>query len=226
MTTPRPRPAPGPEHVLVVGRAPSVLETAVELLRARGLRADATNAFDRVLDDYDGADLDVVVFGGLVPPATKDRLREEITRLNPGARFVQGLAGVPGVIAAQVEATLTGAPSGAVTYDAAGRSVVVELDAPARVVVDAFWVTSLTPPEPTSAHERVLAADLPTGVHRVPLPSAVPDQAAFAAVHVDDRVAVLTIAPLPSGVAATAGALPPVRSVTTRAESAPTAVRA
>jgi len=224
MATTSPSPArrtpDAPPHVLVVGRSPSVLEAAVGLLEEQGLRTDATNAFDTVLDDYDGADLDLVVFGGAVPPATKDLLRREIARLSPGVTFVQGLAGVAGLIAAQVEAALSGPPSGDVAYDAADRSIVLELDAPARVVVDAFWVTSLTPPEPTSAQAQVLVAELEPGLHRVPLPGAVPDRAAFAAVRVDGRVVVLTVAPVPVGVVPAAGVLPPVRRVTTRPGSA------
>src|SRR5260370_18846725 len=42
-----------PERILVVGRSPSVLVDAVEILRTKGYSADATNQFDRVLDDYD-----------------------------------------------------------------------------------------------------------------------------------------------------------------------------
>lgn len=225
MTVPsRPQPwsaATTGAHVLVVGRSPSVLEAAVGLLRERGLRADATNAFDRVLDDHDGAGLDVVVFGGMVPPDTRRRLHDEIARRNPATRFVQGLAGIAGVIAAQVEAELGGPPRDPVAYEADDRSVVVDLDAPAHVVVEAFWITSLTPPEPTSTHARVLDGVLAPGRHRVGLPVSVPDRAAFAAVRVDDRVAVLTVAPMPGGLAALAGTLPPVRTVTTRAEVQP-----
>jgi hypothetical protein len=220
MPGPLRRSAPDPgAHVLVVGRSPSVLEEAVDLLRERGLRADATNAFDRVLQDYDGADLDVVVFGGLVPPATKEHLGVEIARLNPAARFVQGLVGIAGVITAQVDELLSGVPRGRVTYDDGVRSIVVELAAPARVVVDVFWVTGLTPPEPTSTQARVLEADLAPGVQQVPLPDALPDRGVFAAVRVDDRVAVLTVAPMPAGIAAAAATLPAVRSVTTQAGS-------
>ncbi|REG00307.1 EmrB/QacA subfamily drug resistance transporter [Asanoa ferruginea] len=56
-----------PERVLIVGRSPSVLVDAVDILRADGYTANATNQFDRVLDDYDVTDLDVLVFGGHGP---------------------------------------------------------------------------------------------------------------------------------------------------------------
>jgi DNA-binding response OmpR family regulator len=61
-----------PERVLVVGRSPSVLVATVDILRAKGYSADATNQFDQVLDDYDVTDLDVLVFGGMVPADTSD----------------------------------------------------------------------------------------------------------------------------------------------------------
>src|SRR6266487_3755615 len=105
-------PAGGSARVLVVGRSPSVLRAAVDLLRGKGYLADVTNQFDRVLDEYDVSDLDVLVFGGMVPPETKQYLREEITKRNAGVTFVQGMAGIPGVIAAQVEAVTGGRASG------------------------------------------------------------------------------------------------------------------
>jgi hypothetical protein len=61
-------PANGPKRILVVGRSPSVLVDAVEILRGKGYSADATNQFDRVLDDYDAHDIGIVVFGAWSRP--------------------------------------------------------------------------------------------------------------------------------------------------------------
>ncbi len=110
-----------PERVLVVGRSPSVLVATVDILRAKGYSADATNQFDQVLDDYDVTDLDVLVFGGMVPADTKQQLREDISERNPHVTFVQGLAGIAGLIAAQVQAATSAEPPGSaeVVYDAA-----------------------------------------------------------------------------------------------------------
>ena len=94
-------------RVLVIGRSPGVILDAADLLRAKGFRADATNQFDDVLTDYDAAALDVVVFGGMVPASTKQRLRDQISQVNAHVTFVQGLAGIAGLIAAQVEAVTT-----------------------------------------------------------------------------------------------------------------------
>jgi hypothetical protein len=65
MTDARPSPA---RYVLVVGKSKTVLDRTVGLLRAKGYTADATSEFDHVLDMFDTAALDVVVFGGMVPP--------------------------------------------------------------------------------------------------------------------------------------------------------------
>src|SRR5262245_33801861 len=109
----------GATRVLIVGRSPSVLTAVVDLLRVKDYLADATNQFGQIFDDYDVAKLNVLVFGGMVPPDTKQHLRAEVSRRNPGITFVQGLAGIPGVIAAQVEAVAGADSSDAVevTYD-------------------------------------------------------------------------------------------------------------
>ncbi|MGH1555657.1 hypothetical protein ACRAWF_38905 [Streptomyces sp. L7] len=124
-------PTDEPDRVLVVGRSPSVLVATVDILRAKGYIADATNQFDHVLDDYEVTDLDVLVFGGMVPADTKQYLRGEVSRRNPQVTFVQGLAGIAGVIAAQVEALTADErqdPDGAeITYDVVRRSVQLAL---------------------------------------------------------------------------------------------------
>jgi hypothetical protein len=96
-------PANDPGRILVVGRSPSVLVGTVEILRSKGYSADATNQFDHVLDDYDAQDIGIVVFGGMVPADTKHHLGQQIGQRNADVTFVQGLAGIAGLIAAQVE---------------------------------------------------------------------------------------------------------------------------
>jgi hypothetical protein len=189
-------------RVLVIGRSPSVLVAAVELLREKGHRADVTNQFDQVLEDYDVSDLDIVVFGGMVPPDTKQYLHEEVTRRNASVTFVQGLAGIPGLIAAQVEATAyEGSPEiGEVAYDEAGRAFQLTLDEPQHVTVEALWGTSFTPPEPTSTSTLVFDGELASGVHVIALPEEVPDVASFAAVTVGAQVRVVTIGAMPQAV--------------------------
>lgn len=211
-------------RVLVVGRSPSVLVTTVQLLRGKGYRADVTNQFDRVLDDYDVTDLDILVFGGMVSSDTKQYLRDEIAKYNSGVTFIQGLAGIPGVIAAQVEAVTHGdrPEIGDVTYDKAQRTIRIVLDAPEHVTIDALWGTSFTPPEPTSTSTHVISGELGAGTHEIALPDQVPDVASFAAVTIGAQVRVLTIGPMPQAVkrmvpkSAEDHRLPSVAAVTTR----------
>jgi len=222
-----------PERILVVGRSPGVLVDTVEILRTKGYSADATNQFDRVLDDYDVKDIDIVVFGGMVPAGTKQYLREEISERNAHVTFVQGLAGIAGVIAAQVEgvASTDGAAASQVMYDAIRRSVQLTLNASARVTVEAWWHTSFTPPEPKSTSMRVVDAVLDEGSHIIPLPAHVPSEASFLTVSAGSAVRAFTVGAMPQSVmrmvpagGMTGGAspspsgsdLPPVSDVTTR----------
>ncbi len=212
-------------RVLVVGRSPSVLEGAVEALRADGFDADATNQFGSVLDDYDARAVDVLVFGGMVPGDAKEQLRCDVTALNPEVTVVQGLAGIAGLIAAQVRAaTSPGGP--AVDYDPDTRALAFTLAAPADVVAEAWWAVSMTPPEPTSASLRVLDARLEAGAHTVPLPDDVPSVASFAAVTVGSSTTVVVVGAMPRAVTQLAPrtgadtALPPVRAVATGARVA------
>ncbi|WP_028048889.1 hypothetical protein [Cellulomonas sp. URHD0024] len=206
------------ERVLVIGRSPGVILDAVDILRRTGFRADATNQFDDVLADYDPADLDVVVFGGMVPPGTKQYLRDQISTVNDSVTFVQGLAGIPGLIARQVEGA-TGNGDGGAAYDPATRTVRLVLGEPAQVVVDAWWATSLTPPEPTSTSMRVVDSRFDAGTSVVQVPDEVPAVASFLTVSVGPAVSAFTVGPLPGAVSrmvpTRATALPPVRAVST-----------
>jgi hypothetical protein len=197
MTFPTP---PRRSRVLVIGRSKGVLADTVALLRGKGYTADATNSFDHVLDSFDMAVLDVVVFGGMVPPETKQRLHEQISGRNPDMVFVQGFAGIPGLIAAQVEAAVGTPGSDAdVEYEAASRSIRLRLDRPREVAVVAWWGTAFVPPEPKSTSMTVLDAELPAGPHTIPLPDEVPAQASFATVSVGSSVWAFIVAAMPPG---------------------------
>lgn len=214
-----------PTRVLVVGRSPRVLNAAVDLIRAKGHRADATNQFTDVLDDYDVSDLGVLVFGGMVPPDLKQQLHDRITERNPSVTFLQGLVGIPGVIAAQVS-SLTGAlDETEASYDATARTIRVDLAAAARTTVEFLWLTSWTPPEPSSTSITLIDENLPAGTHTIPVPDEVPAEASFATVTVGDRVRVLTLGPLPAAVtrmtprSADDQRLPDVAAITTHTDS-------
>jgi hypothetical protein len=145
----------------------------------------------------------MVVFGGMVPPDTKELLRQQISDRNPAMTFVQGFAGIAGLIAAQVQAALTGAGDAqtglAVTYDPQARTVDLHLDRPENVQVVAWWGTSFTPPEPRSTSLVLVDAWLPAGDHAVTLPAEVPAQASFVTVAARDAVRTLIVGPMPAG---------------------------
>ncbi|MCP2338691.1 hypothetical protein [Actinomadura rupiterrae] len=185
-------------RVLIVGRSPGVLVEAVDILRARGYSADGTNQFDQVLDDYDVTGLDLLVIGGMVPTETKRRLRADVSERNPGVTIIQGLSGIAGLLAAQVQEVDSTEPLEA-DYDAAHRSVRLTLDAPADVTIDT-WFGTFTPPEPKSTTLRIFDGRLDAGSHIIPLPDQVPSEASFGAVTVGPSTRTFTIGAMPESV--------------------------
>ena len=210
--------------ILIIGRSPGVILEAADILRNKGFQADATNQFDEVLTAYDTTQFDVVVFGGMVPPDTKRYLREEISKGNGHVTFVQGLGGIAGLVAAQVEgATSTAQDDNDVVYDTTRRTVRLTLKEPSRVVVEAWWATSFTPPEPTSTSMRVVDSDFDAGEHLIPLPADVPTVASFVTVSAGPAVRAFTVGAMPEAVRrmvptgdlSQPPALPPIRPVAT-----------
>jgi len=191
-----------PARILVIGRSESVLSELVTILREKGYAAGATNEFDRTLNRFDAGQLDLAVFGGMVPPDTQDHLREQILARNPAVAFVQGYAGIPGLIAAQAEAALgdgTTGPAASVTYDARSRSIGISLDRPQHVTVVAWWHTSFVPPEPKSTSRVILDEELPAGPHTIAIPDEIPAQASFATVSIGPSAHAFIIGPMPAG---------------------------
>jgi hypothetical protein len=189
-------------RILAIGRSETVLTELVTILREKGYAAGATNEFDRTVDIFDAGQLDLVVFGGMVPPDTKESIRKQLSTRNPAVAFVQGYAGIPGLVAKQVEAALSDAttdPGTLVTYDAESRSIGVSLHAPQDVTVIAWWHTSFVPPEPKSTSRLILDQELPASVHTIAIPDEVPAEASFATVSVGSSVHTFIVGPMPSG---------------------------
>lgn len=154
--------------VLVIGRSQAVLDATVALLRDRGYTAQATNDFEAITTQVDPRTLDLVVFGGQVPPAKKAEMREQISAVNDAVKFTQGLSGIPGLIADQVTGGLAGEqliPGQAPFYDAATKTIALSLYAPLHVTVTAYWITELIPPDPKSDSLTLHDGLLPTGDH-------------------------------------------------------------
>ena len=69
----------GPRRsVLLIGRSQLVLDGALVGLRDLGYQAEATNDFADTTARFDAREIDLVVFGGQVPPDLKAELRDEI----------------------------------------------------------------------------------------------------------------------------------------------------
>jgi hypothetical protein len=190
-------------RVLVIGRSENVLSETVQILRRTGYAAGASNDFAGVMDLFDMTAVDLVVFGGMVPPDTKEHLRQRISDRNAAVTFVQGFAGIPGVIVAQVRGARTGDANGqtglAVAYDPETRTVDLHLDKAEDVQVVAWWGTSFTPPEPRSTSLVLVDAWLPSGEHTVTLPGEIPAQASFVTVAASDAVRTIIVGPMPAG---------------------------
>jgi hypothetical protein len=127
--------------VLLIGKSQLVLDESVAGLRELGYKAEGTNDFTDIIDRFDVKSADLVVFGGQVPRDRKAELREEIGAINPRVIFVQGLAGIPGLIINQVRGAFAANqqdPKRAPTYGPDDRSIRLTLPGPADVKVN-LW---------------------------------------------------------------------------------------
>jgi hypothetical protein len=183
--------------VLLIGRSQLVLDESVAGLRDLGYRAEATNDFTDITGRFDAKEIDLVVFGGQVPPDRKAELREEIAAIKPRVIFVQGLAGIPGLIINQVQGALAADqqdPSRAPTYTYDDRSIRLTLAKPADVRVTVWWQTSFVPPDPRSDSLVLLDGELAGGEHAIPVPDRVPPTGAFATVQLNAAIYAFSIA--------------------------------
>jgi hypothetical protein len=182
--------------VLLIGKSQLVLDESVAGLRELGYKAEATNDFSEITGRFDVKEIDLVVFGGQVPPDRKAELREEFGAINPEVIFVQGLAGIPGLIINQVRGAFTAGhqePSHAPTYTPDDRSVRLTLSGPADIKVTVWWQTAFVPPDPKSDSLVLLDDKLAGGDQVIPVPDQVPSEAAFASVEIDAAIYAFSI---------------------------------
>jgi hypothetical protein len=183
--------------VLLIGKSQLVLDESVAGLRDLGYRAEATNDFSDITGRFDLNAIDLVVFGGQVPADRKAELREEFAAINPGVIFVQGLAGIPGLIINQVRGAFAAGQQDtthAATYAPDERSIRLTLSGPADVKVTVWWQTAFVSPDPKSDSLLLLSDMLAGGDHAIPVPDHVPPKAAFATVEIDAAIYAFSIA--------------------------------
>ena len=173
--------------VLLIGKSQLVLDESVAGLRDLGYGARATNDFADITGRFDVNEIDLVVFGGQVPADRKAELTREIGAINPRVIFVQGLAGIPGLIISQVQGAFTAAheaPARTPSYMPDPRSIRLNLENAADVNVTVWWQTSFVPPDPESESQVLLDDRLAGGDHAIPIPDHIPREAAFVSVKI------------------------------------------
>jgi hypothetical protein len=188
---------PAERSVLLIGKSRLVLDESVAGLRELGYTAEGTNDFTDITGRFDVNAIDLVVFGGQVPPDRKAELREEFAAINPGIIFVQGLAGIPGLIINQVRGAFTSShhdATHAATCAPDERSIRLTLSGRADVKVTVWWQTAFVPPDPKSDSLLLLDDTLAGGDHAIPVPDHVPPKAAFATVEIDAAIYAFSIA--------------------------------
>jgi hypothetical protein len=173
MTTGNPR-----RNVMVFGASRRILDECIAALADLGYTAQGTNDFfTEITDRFDVASIDLVSLGGLVSADRKAEIREQVGAINPRAIVIDSLAGIAGLVAAQVEEAFTAdqqRPGRAPTYAPGDRSIRLTLAEPAAVKVILWWRVSLMPPEPRSDSLVLLDDLLTAGDHTIPVPSGIP----------------------------------------------------
>jgi hypothetical protein len=172
--------------ILIIGRSRVVLDGAVEILRQRGLAAVASNDLEHPAGETEPGQLRAVIFGGQVSPDRKAEIRAQLEAANPELKFVQGLAGIPGLVADQAEDAVIPEqliPGQAPSFDPVRRVIALSTFAPLDVVVTVYWATEFVPPDPKSESLVLVDERLPAGEHSFALPDSVNLDAAFATVR-------------------------------------------
>jgi hypothetical protein len=168
--------------VLILGASQRIIDDAVAALRDLGYTAQGTNEFfSDITGRFDVAHIDLVSLGGQVPSDRKAELKEQIAAINPRIILLDSLAGIPGLIASQVQQAFTVGhqdPAHAPAYAPVDRSIRLALAEPAAVKVTLWWRTALIPPDPKSDSLVLFDGRLPSGDHAISVPDGFPPQTA------------------------------------------------
>jgi hypothetical protein len=183
--------------VLVLGRSQLVLDDALAGLRELGYNAQATTDFAEITDRYGLEHIDMIVFGGQVPPHREAELKQQTGTINPQCIFVEGLGGIPGLIVNLVHGEFTAEhrdPTRAPTYRPDERTIQLTLPNPAEVKVTLWWTTAMVPPDPKSDSLILIDDRLTAGDHTIQIPDHIPPKRAFATVQADQAIYNFSIA--------------------------------
>jgi hypothetical protein len=168
--------------ILLIGKSQRVLDDTAAGLRDIGYTVQATSEiFSDITGRFDITHIDLVALGGAVPLDRKTKLEEQISAINPRVTFLEGLAGIPGLIISQVQGAFAAGredPARAPAYTPGDRSIRLTLAHPAAVKVTAWWRTSIIPPDPESDSLVLLDGRLASGHHTIPVPGHIPPLAA------------------------------------------------
>jgi hypothetical protein len=183
--------------VLVLGRSQRVLDDIVAGLGNLGYSTQATNEFfGDLIGRFDPSEIDLLVFGGQVPPDRKAELTEQMGAINPRIIFVQGLAGIPGLIIDQIQGAFSATQPASIQAPAFApdeRTIRLTLAGPADVKATVWWTTSIVPPDPTSDSLVLLDDRLAAGTHTIHVPGHIPPTRAFATVRIDATIHAFSI---------------------------------
>jgi hypothetical protein len=94
--------------VLLIGASQRIVDDSAAALRDLGYTAQATSGFfSDITCRFDTTHIDLVKLGGQVPPDRKAELKGQMGAINPKVIVLVSPAGVPGLIASQVQEAFT-----------------------------------------------------------------------------------------------------------------------
>ncbi len=172
------------KHILIIGRSPDALDGMRSMLEQKGHTVETTHDFDNIPDRYRLEDFDLITMGGKVSPETKEHIMTAATARKNTMQFVQGMAGIPGLVVDQIEGELAADlrdSAHAPTFQASTRTFTLSLPKPSRVL-------TFIPPNPGSDSHVLCNEILAAGTHTVSVPADIPMQSSFASIRVDDAV--------------------------------------
>jgi len=177
--------------ILIIGKSPAALDAMQSLLHKSGYAVETTNNFENVPERFKLENFDLITMGGQVPPDTKAIVMQAAKERKSNMLFVQGMAGIPGLVVEQIEGELAAEqrkPDRAPVFRAATRTLNLFLPESAPVKVTAWWHTDFIPPNPGSDSRVLCNKTLAAGNHNIPVPGDIPNEYSFVTVRIGNAV--------------------------------------